>query len=138
MFVLLKIIHIGALMFGSVASLGNLYMMLAKGPHDLPSPAFANKLRYLFRITGLIAILALWTTGPMLMFIKYGPWVDGTAFSAKMGFATLLLLIISFLNLMAWFSKTAHKGPPSYTPALLIVAAVALFSTMVSATIAFG
>lgn len=138
MFILLKIIHIGALMFGSVASLGNLYMMFAKGPHDLPSPAFANKLRYLFRITGLIAILALWITGPILMFIKYGPWVDGSAFLAKIGFATLLLLIISFLNLMAWFSKTAHKGPPFYAPTLLVIAAMALFSAMVSATIAFG
>ena len=138
MFILLKIIHIGALTFGSVASLGNLYMMFAKDPHDPPSPAFANKLRYLFRITGLIAILALWITGPMLMVMKYGPWVDGSAFSAKIGFATLLLLIISFLNLMAWFSKTAHKGPPSYAPTLLIIAAAALFSSMVSAVIAFG
>jgi len=138
MFILLKIIHIGALMFGSVASLGNLYMMFAKGSPDLPPPPLANKLRNLFRVTGLIAILALWVTGPMLMVIKYGPWVDGSAFSAKIGFATLLLIIISYLNLLAWRSKAPDQGPPSYVPKLHVIAVIALFSAMVSATIAFG
>jgi len=36
MIVLLKSIH----MLGEAASFGNLYIMMAKGPHDLPVPGF--------------------------------------------------------------------------------------------------
>ena len=36
---ILKITHFLALMFGAAASLGNLYIMMAKGPHDCPRPA---------------------------------------------------------------------------------------------------
>lgn len=136
MFLLLKIVHLGALMFGSAASIGNIYMLFSKGPHDLPAPEFANKLRKYFRLTGLIAIVVLWISGPALMFMKYGRWLDDFAFSTKIGFAALLLLIISFLNLVAWVAP--KKGPPSYGPILMMIAAPALILAMVFAVIAFS
>lgn len=136
MFLLLKIIHLGALMFGSAASIGNLYMIFSKGPHDLPAPELINRLRKYFRYTGLLAIIVLWVSGPMLMFLKHGRWLDGFAFSTKIGFATLLLLIISFLNLYAWFAP--QKGPPAIAPILLIIATAALFLTVIFAVIAFS
>ena len=37
-----------------------------------PRPGFTNQLRFLFRITALAAILLIWASGVLLMFIKYG------------------------------------------------------------------
>ena len=135
---ILKITHFLALMFGAAASLGNLYIMMAKGPHDLPSPGFTNQLRFLFRITALAAILLIWASGVLLMFIKYGWWVPSFAFDVKITFATIVLLIILFLNLLAMRTPQGPGGPPSYVPILHIIGAVSLILAMIFAVAAFG
>jgi uncharacterized membrane protein len=134
----IKIVHLLALMFGAAASFGNLYIMMAKGPHDLPAPEFANQLRTLFRLTALAAILIIWISGILLMLINHGFWVQSFAFDAKMTFATILLLIILFLNLMAMRSNKGSGGPASYVPALHTIGAISLIMTMVFAVISFG
>ena len=79
---LVKAIHLLALVFGSVAALGNIYLGLAKGPHDLAAPGFNNTLRKAYRYTSLFAIIALWGSGIVLL-LTYGGWVPGFAFTAK-------------------------------------------------------
>jgi len=138
MMLALKIIHLGALMLGSVASLGNLYVIFAKGPHDLPAPGFVNQLRYMFRLSALAAILLLWASGMLMLLIGYGGWVPGFAFSAKIVFASVLLIIIAFLNLMAWRTTAPHKSPPSYVPMLHFIGAPCLVFSMLFAVLAFG
>ena len=135
---ILKIIHLLALMFGAAASFGNLYILMAKGPHDLPSPAFTNQLRYLFRLTALAAIVIIWASGILLMLYKYGWWVNSFAFDAKIVFATIVLLIIIFLNLLAMRTSRGPGGPPSYVPILHMIGAPSLILAMIFAVIAFG
>ena len=135
---LIKIIHLLALMFGAAASFGNLYIMMAKGPHDLPAPEFANQLRTLFRFTALGAILVIWISGILLMLINYGWWVQSFAFDVKITFATIVLLIIIFLNLMAMRASKSTGGPPSYLPALHTIGAASLVLAVIFAVISFG
>jgi|GEM_PF-2589417 len=135
---LIKIIHLLALMFGAAASFGNLYIMMAKGPHDLPAPEFANQLRTLFRFTALGAILVIWISGILLMLISYGWWVQSFAFDVKITFATIVLLIIIFLNLLAMRASKSAGGPPSYIPALHTIGAASLVLAVIFAVISFG
>ncbi len=135
---ILKTIHLLALMFGAAASFGNLYMLMARGPHDLPSPEFTNQLRYLFRLTALGAIAIIWASGLLLMLIRYGWWIQSFAFDVKITFATVVLLIIAFLNLIAMRTPKGPGGPPSYVPVLHMVGAASLVMTVVFAVITFG
>jgi hypothetical protein len=135
---IIKIIHLLALMFGAAASFGNLYIMMAAGPHDLPSPGFTNQLRFLFRITALVAIVTIWASGILLMFIKYGLWVHTFAFDAKIVFATIVLLIVLFLNLLAMRAPKGPGGPPSYVPVMHVIGAASLVLAVIFAVAAFG
>ncbi len=137
MIVLLKILHLLALIFGSIASLGNIYLGFAKGPHDLAAPDYTNTLRKFYRLTGLGAIIVLWITGVMLMFSKYGLWVPGSAFKAKIIFALAITAVVLFVNLMSpgWARR---GGPPSYLPAVTWIGFISLVLVVVFAVAAFG
>ncbi len=138
MIILLKLLHMFALMLGGAASFGNLYIMMAKGPHDLPAPGFVNQLRLLFRVSALAAILLIWASGILLMFIKYGWWVGSFVFDVKIVFAIIVLLIVLFLNLLALRTPKGPGGPPSYVPILHIIGAISLVLAMVFAVFAFS
>ncbi|MCF6320531.1 MAG: hypothetical protein L3J32_02035 [Rhizobiaceae bacterium] len=134
---ILKIIHLLALMFGAAASFGNLYMLMAKGPADLPSPGFTGQLRFMFRLSALVAILTIWASGVLLLFIKYGWWINSFSFDAKIVFATIVLLIVLFLNLLAMRTPKGPGAPPSYVPVLHIIGAGSLVLAMAFAVVAF-
>jgi hypothetical protein len=132
----LKAIHLLAMALGASASFGNIFLLLAKGPADLPAPALMNALRKWFRLTALVAIVTLWASGAVLL-AWHGMWVEGGAFSAKIALATLLLALIAYLNLMApgWARR---GGPPAYVPALHVVGAISLALAIVLAAFAFS
>ena len=137
MIIALKILHLVALMFGSLAALGNIYLSLSKGPHDLAAPAYTNMLRKFYRITGLAAIIILWASGLLLLFAKYGVWITDIAFHSKIAIVILLTAINLFVNFMA--PKWARRGgPPSYLPMLTWIGVVSLLLIVVLAVIAFG
>ena len=119
-----KAIHLLALVFGSASALGNIYLAMAKGPHDLAAPGYTNTLRKAYRYTSLFAIIVLWATGLILLFGHHGVWVPGFAFNAKIAFALVLTAIIVFLNFMApgW---ARSGGPPGYVPVLHWIGATA-------------
>ncbi len=135
MFATLKAIHLLALAFGATASLGNIFVLLAKGPHDLFDPAFANSLRKWFRLTALVAIAVLWASGLVLAVAGYG-WPRGMAFNIKLLAVILLTLSVLFVNFMAagWARR---GGPPSWLPVLHGVNAALLLSATVLAAYAF-
>ena len=133
----LKILHMLALVFGSVASLGAIYLGLAKGPHDLAAPDYTNTLRKMFRFTSLGAISVLWVTGIMLLFGKYDVWAIGFAFQAKLVFAAILTAIILFVNFMS-LSWSRSGGPPSYMGVLSWISLTCLLLIVVFAVVAFG
>lgn len=134
---LIKILHLLALMFGSVAALGNLYVGLAKGPHDLDAPGYTNTLRKMFRFTSLGAIIILWASGVILLLANFGGAMSGTAFHIKLLFVIILTSIIFFMNFMSpgWARRS---GPPSYVPALHWIGASCLILVVIFAGIAFG
>ncbi|MCB1423318.1 MAG: hypothetical protein KDJ69_12810 [Nitratireductor sp.] len=136
-FMVLKSLHFLALVFGAAASLGNIYLALSAGPHDLAAPGFTNTLRKFYRLTALGAITVLWATGLLLMVWRYGLWVEGIAFNAKIMLAVVLTAIIFFLNLMApgW---ARSGGPPSYVPVLHWVGSTCLIGIVVFAVVAFN
>ncbi len=136
MIVILKFIHLLGLMLGATASLGNLYIMLSKGPHDLPTPGQFNQMRKLFRLTALGAIGLLWASG-LLMLINHGLWPDGFAFTVKIALVVLLTLIILLFNFLApgW---ARSGGPPSWAGPMQISAAAILIGIVAFAAGAFN
>ena len=133
----IKALHLLALAFGAAASLGNIYLMLARGPHDLPDPGRMGALRKLYRQTALAAIGLLWLTGLILLVWNHGGWVAGFSFSAKLALVVLLTAIVAFLNVMApgWARR---GGPPAWVASLHIVGATSLLAIVVLAAFAFG
>jgi len=136
-FLVLKTVHLLALVFGAAASLGNIYLLLARGPADLPAPALVGALRKWYRLTALGAIVTLWATGLVMTPMKHGWRVEGFAFNAKVALAGLLLAIIFYLNWMS--ARWARRGgPPSYVPALHVAGATSLLLAVPFAVAAFG
>lgn len=135
--VAIKILHLLALVFGSIASLGNIYLGFARGPHDLDAPGYTNTLRKMYRYTGLLAIGVLWATGLILLFGRYGIWVPGFAFNAKIVFAVVITAVVLYMNLMApgWARR---GGPPSYVPIISWIGFISLVLVVVFAGMAFG
>ncbi|MCU0790802.1 MAG: hypothetical protein MUE79_07100 [Nitratireductor sp.] len=135
-FMTIKAIHLLALVLGSGASLGNLYLILARGPHDLPAPELTKSLRKWYRLSALVAILTLWVTGLLMAFSGDG-WISSGPFNVKLLFATILLGIILFLNLMAggWARR---GGPPAWVQWLHILATACLAGAVIFAAYAFS
>jgi cytochrome b subunit of formate dehydrogenase len=136
-FALLKAIHFLALAFGAAASLGNIYLMLARGPHDLPDPGRHNELRKLYRLTALAAIALLWITGLLLLVFGHGGWVSGPAFASKIALVLVLTAIVVLLNLMAPY-WARRGGPPGWIPAVHLTGAASLLAVVALAAFAFG
>jgi hypothetical protein len=136
MYAFLVAVHLLALAAGAAASFGNLYLMAASGPHDLPSPGFTNTLRRYWRVTALAAIALLWITG-ILMLVPAGGWVAGTAFAVKIALVAALTAIIAFVNLMApgWARR---GGPPSWTKYLHVLGSTLLVAIIVLAAVVFS
>jgi hypothetical protein len=133
----IKALHYLALAFGAGASFGNIFLMLAAGPHDLPDPGRTAALRKLYRTTALGAIAVLWLTGLVLLVFRHGGWVAGYAFGVKIALVAVLTAIILFLNLMA--PRWARRGgPPGWVANLHVVATFCLLSAIVLAAYAFG
>jgi cytochrome bd-type quinol oxidase subunit 2 len=132
----IKAIHLLALVLGAGASLGNIYLMLARGPADLPAPALTNALRKWYRLTALVAIVTLWLTG-LLLVLTGDAYVENTAFTYKIAFALALLAIIVFLNIMApmWARR---GGPPTWVSSLHITGTLCLLASVAMAAYAFG
>jgi cytochrome bd-type quinol oxidase subunit 2 len=132
----IKAIHLLALVLGAGASLGNIYLMLARGPADLPAPALTNALRKWYRLTALVAILVLWLTG-LLLVLTGDAYVENTAFTYKIAFSLALLAIIVFLNVMApmWARR---GGPPKWVSSLHVTATLCLLAAVTMAAYAFG
>lgn len=137
MLITLKVLHLLALMFGSVAALGNLYLGLSKGPADLAAPAYTNTLRKFYRVTSFVAVITLWITGAVLFVLKYGGKVEAGAFHAKMAFVVILTAIVFFTNFMAprWAKR---GGPPSYIPTLSWISALVLIGSVILAVVTFA
>ena len=132
----IKAIHFLALVLGAGASLGNIYLLLGRGPADLPAPELTNALRKWYRLSALVAILTLWATGLVLV-LSGDAYVAEAAFSYKIVFALALLGIIVFLNVMAplWARR---GGPPQWVSSVHVAGTLCLLAAVTMAAYAFG
>jgi uncharacterized membrane protein len=137
MFTLLKLVHLLALVFAATASLGNIYLFLSAGPHDLAAPGFTNRLRVLYRMTALGAVIAFWISGLLMLVFGHGFWVDGVLFGIKFGLAILISLSVIFLNVMAggW---ARGGGPPSYVKTLHWMNAIVFLLIVTTSALIFS
>lgn len=135
-FATVKMLHLLAMALGAAASFGNVFLLLARGPHDLPAPALENALRRWWRQAALVAILTLWATG-LFMAVVYDGWPSSYAFNMKLALAFALLLLIGWFNWMApgW---SRRGGPPSYVSALHIAGAMMLIAAIVFGVFSFA
>ena len=136
MFSTLKAIHLLALVLGAGASMGNIFLLLARGPHDLPAPELTNALRKWYRLSALVAIVTLWVTG-LLLALSGDGYVSGYTFMVKLVFATVLLAIVVYVNAMAG-SWARRGGPPAYVPALHLAGTACLAGAVIFAAYAFS
>ncbi len=91
MLVVLKVVHLYALIVGSLGGMGTgILMSRAEGP---PTAQIASVLK-LFKTFGMVSIALLWLTGLMLAWIDYGTLALGLAFYVKLVAATVLTALV--------------------------------------------
>ena len=117
--VVLKFFHYIALFLAGGLGVAN--SLLAKAHQKAgvpPAPPVQKTMMTLARI-GLIAIVTLWVTGIGLSHAIYGGFDLGWAFHMKLFGATILLLVISFLNYH--LASSAKKGVPPHLTVMKII-----------------
>ena len=117
--IVLKFFHYIALFLAGGLGVAN--SLLAKAHQTAgmpPAPPVQKTMMMLARI-GLIAILILWVTGIGLGHAIYGGFDLGWAFHMKLFGATILLLVISFLNYH--LASSAKKAVPPHPTVMKIV-----------------
>lgn len=135
--VLLKFLHLFALMLGSAASIGNLIIAyhLSRAPAEAPKLA---PLRPIFGMVGLIGILLIWLTGLWLYAVKWDSGELGVIFWIKIAAAAALLVAVIVLNIFGILSAWRGKPPPVYVQKLGPYTFLLLLVTVAAAVWVFG
>lgn len=135
MMVVLKVIHLYALIIGAVGGMGTAVLMAkADGP---PSGQVVAVLG-LFRKFGVWGVIVLWITGSLMVAVKYGTLALGTAFYVKLAAATAMLLLILGSAQIAAKARAAGTPPNGALMSKLgQLSAVAAFVAIVCAVIVF-
>ena len=112
MFVLMKILHMLALLGGGAASIapGLLLRALSKTGHSGAPPAHAVMTFRILGIIGLFSILLLWISGIYMLSGGYDGADMSIWFALKLVAAATILGISAFLNLAA--ARAARGGTP--------------------------
>ena len=110
MFETLKIIHMLALFGGGAAGIGNGILMarvMASGAP--PDPIVADSMTKLGK-TGLASVILLWVTGIWMYQMSYADAALGWEFWVKLIGATVLLVAIVSMSVLA--ARAAKSGQP--------------------------
>ena len=125
----LKFFHYLALFIAGGLGVANGVLASAhKKAETPPAPPVLHVMKLLAHL-GLAAIVILWLTGFGLTYHIYGGFALGWAFHMKILGATILLGVISFLNLH--LSARAKKGMPPDPKVMKIVPTVARGSLVI-------
>ena len=135
MFVVLKVIHIYALIIGAVGGMGTAVIMAkADGP---PSGQVVSVLG-LFRKFGIWGVLILWITGLAMAFQEHGTLALGPVFYVKLLAAAAMLVLILGSARIAAKARAAGTPPPGALLARLgQLGALMAFVAVVCAVIVF-
>ncbi len=107
--IIYKFFHYLALFLAGGLGVANALLAKTIKGRDAPAPPVQATMMTLARI-GLLAIIILWATGIALTYQIYGSFALGWAFHLKLLGASLLLIVICFLNIH--LSQCAKKGVP--------------------------
>ena len=108
--VALKFFHYLSLFLAGGLGVANALLVKTHQKAEMPpAPPVQHTMLTLARL-GLVALVILWVTGIILTTKIYGSFNLGWAFHLKLLGASLLLLIICFLNIH--LSQCAKKGVP--------------------------
>ncbi len=136
MLIVLKVVHLYALILGSVGGMGTgILMSGAEGP---PTAQVVSVLK-LFKTFGMIAVALLWLTGLLLVWIEYGTLALGLAFSLKLVAAIVLTALIFGSASVAAKARRAGVPPDAALMEKLgKTSALMSFVAVVCAVIAFN
>jgi hypothetical protein len=135
--VLLKFLHIFALMLGSATAIGNLVITyhLSQVPADAPKMA---PLRPIFGMVGLVGILLIWLSGLWLYWAGWSAASLGAVFWLKMAAATILLGAVLVLTTFGMISSWRGTPPPVFVQKAGPYTFLLLLITVASAIWVFG
>lgn len=108
--IVLKFFHYLSLFLAGGLGVANALLVKAHQQADMPPAAPVQKTMMTLARLGLVAIVILWVTGIGLTNQLYGSFNLGWAFHLKLLGATVLLLVITFLNFH--LADSAKKGTP--------------------------
>ena len=136
MLVVLKVIHLYALILGAMGGMGTgILMSRADGP---PSAQVVSVLK-LFKTFGIVSIALLWLTGLLLVWIEFGTLALGLAFYVKLVAATVLTALIFGSASIAAKARGAGAPPDrALMEKLGKASALMSFVAIVCAVIAFN
>jgi len=138
MLLAIKFLHFLGLMLGAGAGFGSMIVARQiRRSAGVPTPQLAA-LRPVFGMVGLIGILLLWASGLWLYLSAYQGAPLGPAFHAKLGVATLLLLVIAAINLIAMRAKRRGTPPPPWLPMLGMTTPVLTLLAVALAVVVFN
>ncbi len=111
MYELLKTFHLLFLVIGAGAGIGNVALAMALKSAEGPPSPWVPSLRMKLARTGLVSVIFIWLTGLYLIYVYYGGWQPGLAFSLKMIAASLLLIGVIGINLL--LNRVRKTGVPN-------------------------
>lgn len=141
MLVLLKFIHLLALMAGGASAIAPVILMrsLAKSGHSGPPPKVIALAGRGLALTGLVAIVTLWITGTLLLTTVFAGEDLGPVFGIKLLAATLVLAAVIWLNLaIAKAARTGTPPNPIVRNRMLIASRASLVVAVLCAVIVFN
>lgn len=112
MLVFLKIIHIGALMAGAAAGIGNRVFLNMMIRNPGPPPDMVARFMAIMGRTSLIAMVLLWLSGLWMAFGIYHIGLLSWIFWLKFAAATVALLGVVLLGRTVAAAQKAGTPPP--------------------------
>lgn len=126
---IIKFLHLLALMMGAAASIANLVIASKAITTDNGREALLA-LRPLFSRLGLLAVLLIWITGVWLYIERFGGAALGPVFTVKIIAAALLLFAIAAINIAGMRAKRSGRPVPGpiqkLGPATLLLTLIAV------------
>ncbi len=111
MFIFLKIIHMGALMGGAAAMVGNGILMARLMRAKAPPPDIVQDTMRILGMTGAISIALLWLSGLGMIWTMSGIPGPAWAFWIKLVGATIVLVTVAMMTRAAASAQKAGTPP---------------------------
>jgi hypothetical protein len=111
MFIFLKLVHMAALIMAGGAMIGSVLLMRQLMANPGPPPPIVRNVMKVLGPLGLVAIILLWLSGIGMAYMKYDGLDIGNWFSAKLVGATIVLVCVVTMSVIAIRAEKAGVPP---------------------------